>query len=407
MAAPQNVVHQINFGLQPEGISVLGGTMSTGDMLVWLRRLQAHLRLQRFGSALPPERALSTFEFPDGWTAVVRRWSSGGTIGRNDAMALIARSSWLPLPVVLGLDQRFDWDTAAGQRPFQKWNAEQLQALGEAGTNDLRASAQQLPDLLRRTLGRLFDAPEQPLTIVGCPAEQRVPLLWGLNKLAAARLFQQYGRRLSTFSTYEVEDADSIAHLPTIVFLPDRPVGPTVSRRVLVDVRVDANVSSASAELARRRVEAFLDDREVELVGVEAAGEGIRTPRHAASLSLGRPGVFHGSLSYLLQDADGQVSPAHSVSAGLDYPGVGPEHSWLKDSGRATYVPATDAEALNAFQLCTKLEGIIPALEPAHALAHVIKLAPTMRQDQIIVMNMCGRGDKDVFTVGKILGFEL
>ena len=121
----------------------------------------------------------------------------------------------------------------------------------------------------------------------------------------------------------------------------------------------------------------------------------------------GAPGVLHGNRTYLLQDSDGQVLEGHSISAGLDYPGVGPEHSWLKDTGRVTYVPATDAEALNAFQLCTKLEGIIPALEPAHALAHVIKLAPTMRQDQILVMNMCGRGDKDVFTVGKILGFEL
>jgi tryptophan synthase beta chain len=121
----------------------------------------------------------------------------------------------------------------------------------------------------------------------------------------------------------------------------------------------------------------------------------------------GTPGVLHGNRTYLLQDSDGQILEGHSISAGLDYPGVGPEHSWLKDTGRVTYVPATDREALEAFQLCTRVEGIIPALEPAHALAQVMKLAPTMRRDQIIVMNMCGRGDKDVFTVGKILGFEL
>ena len=152
----------------------------------------------------------------------------------------------------------------------------------------------------------------------------------------------------------------------------------------------------------------FLDDREVAIYGVEAGGHGLDIPNgHAASMNGGAPGVLHGNRTYLLQDSDGQVLEGHSISAGLDYPGVGPEHSWLKDTGRVTYVPATDAEALNAFQLCTKLEGIIPALEPAHALAHVIKLAPTMQQDQILVMNMCGRGDKDVFTVGKILGFEL
>ncbi len=152
----------------------------------------------------------------------------------------------------------------------------------------------------------------------------------------------------------------------------------------------------------------FLDDRDIAIYGVEAGGHGIDVENgHAASMTGGSPGVLHGNRTYLLQDGDGQILEGHSISAGLDYPGVGPEHSWLKDSGRVTYVPATDAEALNAFQLCTKLEGIIPALEPAHALAQVIKLAPTMEKDKIIVMNMCGRGDKDVFTVGKILGFEL
>jgi tryptophan synthase beta chain len=152
----------------------------------------------------------------------------------------------------------------------------------------------------------------------------------------------------------------------------------------------------------------FLDDREIAIYGVEAGGHGLEVENgHAASMTGGSPGVLHGNRTYLLQDGDGQILEGHSISAGLDYPGVGPEHSWLKDTGRAIYVPATDAEALNAFQICTRLEGIIPALEPAHALAHVIKLAPEMEQDQIIVMNMCGRGDKDVFTVGKILGFEL
>jgi tryptophan synthase beta chain len=152
----------------------------------------------------------------------------------------------------------------------------------------------------------------------------------------------------------------------------------------------------------------FLDDRDTAIYGVEAGGHGMDVENgHAASMNGGRPGVLHGNRTYLLQDADGQILEGHSISAGLDYPGVGPEHSWLKDTGRVTYVPATDREALEAFQLCTRLEGIIPALEPAHALAHVMKLAPTMRRDQIIVMNMCGRGDKDVFTVGKILGFDL
>jgi tryptophan synthase beta chain len=152
----------------------------------------------------------------------------------------------------------------------------------------------------------------------------------------------------------------------------------------------------------------FLDDGDVAIYGVEAGGHGLDVENgHAASMSGGSPGVLHGNRTYLLQNADGQVLEGHSISAGLDYPGVGPEHSWLKDSGRVTYVPATDQEALEAFQLCTRLEGIIPALEPAHALAQVMKLAPTMAKDQIIVMNMCGRGDKDVFTVGNILGYEL
>ncbi|MFW5679152.1 MAG: tryptophan synthase subunit beta [Pseudomonadota bacterium] len=151
----------------------------------------------------------------------------------------------------------------------------------------------------------------------------------------------------------------------------------------------------------------FLDDAEVRLLGVEAAGDGVETGRHAAALNAGTPGVLHGSKSFLLQDDDGQVIEPHSISAGLDYPGVGPEHAWLKDIGRLEVAAVTDTEALDAFERCSRLEGIIPALEPAHALAEVIKLAPTMRRDEIVVMNLCGRGDKDIFTVARAKGVEL
>jgi tryptophan synthase beta chain len=151
----------------------------------------------------------------------------------------------------------------------------------------------------------------------------------------------------------------------------------------------------------------FVGDEQVRLVGVEAAGEGIDTPRHAASLGRGRPGVLHGSMSYVLQDDDGQTLPVHSISAGLDYPGVGPEHSFLKDAGRAAYVAATDDEAVQAFQLLCRLEGIIPALESAHAIAHVIKLAPTMKTSQVIIVNLSGRGDKDCFEVAAKIGEDL
>ena len=150
----------------------------------------------------------------------------------------------------------------------------------------------------------------------------------------------------------------------------------------------------------------FLDD-DVRLIGVEAAGRGLDTREHAASLSRGRPGVLHGNRTYLLQDEDGQIQEAHSISAGLDYPGIGPEHSWLHEIGRVEYVAATDAEALEAFQLCTRTEGIIPALEPAHAIAHVAKIAPALGPDAVILMNMCGRGDKDIFTVAQHLGVQL
>ncbi|MFQ5783202.1 MAG: tryptophan synthase subunit beta [Alphaproteobacteria bacterium] len=152
---------------------------------------------------------------------------------------------------------------------------------------------------------------------------------------------------------------------------------------------------------------AFLDDDGVRICGVEAAGRGIETGEHAASLTAGSPGVLHGNRTYLLQDGEGQITEAHSISAGLDYPGIGPEHAWLKDVGRVEYVAATDDEALAAFQLCSQLEGIIPALEPAHALAHVARIAPTLPNDHIILMNMCGRGDKDIFTVADALGVTL
>ena len=148
----------------------------------------------------------------------------------------------------------------------------------------------------------------------------------------------------------------------------------------------------------------FLDDPEVEIFGVEAAGHGLDTPEHAASIAGGKPGVLHGNRTYLLMDDDGQIIEGHSISAGLDYPGVGPEHAWLADVGRVTFLSATDTEALEAFQLCSKLEGIIPALEPAHALAAILKLAPQRSKDHIIVLCMSGRGDKDIFTVADYLG---
>lgn len=151
----------------------------------------------------------------------------------------------------------------------------------------------------------------------------------------------------------------------------------------------------------------FLGDEQIKLVGVEAAGHGIDTKEHAASIAKGAPGVLHGSRTYLLQDADGQIQEAHSISAGLDYPGVGPEHAWLNDTGRVEYVSITDDEALDAFQKCAQLEGIIPALETSHAIAHVLKVAPKLPKEHIIVINLSGRGDKDIFTVAKALGVSI
>ena len=151
----------------------------------------------------------------------------------------------------------------------------------------------------------------------------------------------------------------------------------------------------------------FLDDKAVEIYGVEAAGNGLSSGKHAASITGGRPGVLHGNRTYILMDDDGQITEAHSISAGLDYPGIGPEHAWLNDVKRVTYVSATDKEALEAFQLCCKLEGIIPALEPSHALAHAMKVAPEKPNDHLMVVCMSGRGDKDIFTVADHLGVKL
>jgi len=152
----------------------------------------------------------------------------------------------------------------------------------------------------------------------------------------------------------------------------------------------------------------FLDDKEVAIIGVEAGGHGVDDRfEHAASITGGRPGVLHGNRTYLLQDSDGQILEGHSISAGLDYPGIGPEHAWLHDIGRVQYVSATDKQALEAFQLCCAQEGIIPALEPSHALGHVMELAPKLPKEHLLVMNMCGRGDKDIFTVAGHLGVKI
>lgn len=151
----------------------------------------------------------------------------------------------------------------------------------------------------------------------------------------------------------------------------------------------------------------FIDDESVKIFGVEAAGKGLESGEHAASLAKGKPGILHGNRTYLLQDDDGQIQEAHSISAGLDYPGIGPEHSYLNDIGRVNYVSVTDDEALAAFKTCTEKEGILPALEPSHALAYVAKIAPDLPKDHLLVMNLCGRGDKDIFTLAEAFGVEL
>jgi tryptophan synthase beta chain len=151
----------------------------------------------------------------------------------------------------------------------------------------------------------------------------------------------------------------------------------------------------------------FIEDESVRLIGVEAAGHGIETGMHAAALNGGRPGILHGNRTYLLQTDEGQIIDAHSISAGLDYPGIGPEHAFLRDAGRAEYLSCTDDEALAAFQLCTRLEGIIPALEPAHAIARVGEVAQELGSGGLMILNLCGRGDKDVFSVAKALGVDV
>jgi tryptophan synthase beta chain len=151
----------------------------------------------------------------------------------------------------------------------------------------------------------------------------------------------------------------------------------------------------------------FLDDRDVKIIGIEAGGHGLDGDEHCASMNAGKPGVLHGNRTYLLQNGDGQIKDGHSISAGLDYPGVGPEHSWLRDTGRVEYVPILDDEALEAFQVTTKVEGIIPALESAHAIAHAMKIAPKMKKDEIVIVNLSGRGDKDVHTVAGMMGMEI
>jgi len=151
----------------------------------------------------------------------------------------------------------------------------------------------------------------------------------------------------------------------------------------------------------------FLDDKDIKMIAVEAAGHGIDSGQHAASLSGGKPGILHGNKTYLLQSQDGQIDEAHSISAGLDYPGIGPEHSFLFEEKRVEYMSATDKEAIEAFQYCCNLEGIIPALEPSHALAVLKKIAKKYSKDKIVVMNMCGRGDKDIFTIAEELNIKL
>ena len=151
----------------------------------------------------------------------------------------------------------------------------------------------------------------------------------------------------------------------------------------------------------------FLDERQIEIYGVEAAGHGLKSGKHAASIAGGRPGVLHGNRTYLLMNSDGQIEEAHSISAGLDYPGIGPEHAWLNDLGRIKFLSATDKEALAAFQLCSRLEGIIPALEPCHALAKIAQLAPKKLKDHLMVLNLSGRGDKDLASVAEHLGGKL
>ena len=219
---------------------------------------------------------------------------------------------------------------------------------------------------------------------------------------------------------------DWVANVETTFYVIGTVAGPHPYPRMVRDFQsvigeeVRAQIMEAEGRLPDRLVACvgggsnamglfhpFLDEEGVRIEAVEAAGRGLDSGAHAASLAAGRPGVLHGNRTYLLQDEDGQIREAHSISAGLDYPGVGPEHAWLHDLGRVDYVSVTDEEALEAFKLCGRLEGILPALEPAHALAHVMRAAPEAPADHLLVMNMCGRGDKDVFTVAEALGVAL
>ena len=219
---------------------------------------------------------------------------------------------------------------------------------------------------------------------------------------------------------------DWVANVETTFYVIGTVAGPHPYPRMVRDFQsvigeeVRAQIMEAEGRLPDRLVACvgggsnamglfhpFLDEEGVRIEAVEAAGRGLDSGAHAASLAAGRPGVLHGNRTYLLQDEDGQIREAHSISAGLDYPGVGPEHAWLHDLGRVDYVSVTDEEALEAFKLCGRLEGILPALEPAHALAHVMRAAPEVPADHLLVMNMCGRGDKDVFTVAEALGVAL
>ena len=197
---------------------------------------------------------------------------------------------------------------------------------------------------------------------------------------------------------------DWVAHVEDTFYVIGTVAGPHPYPAMVRDFQ---SVIGHETRAQLQKAEGRLPDTLVACIGGEAGGHGIETGLHAASLTGGQPGVLHGNRTYLLQDEDGQIRDAHSISAGLDYPGIGPEHAWLHDIGRIEYVSITDHEALEAFQLSSRMEGIIPALEPAHALAHVAKIAPTLPRDHLMVMNMCGRGDKDIFAVADHLGVRL
>ena len=265
MGAPRSHAHRILFGLQPDvGVTVTRSSLSDEPSRTWLRRLEVHVRLQRFESTPPPPGALSSFEFTDGLTAVVRRWNVGGTLGRNDALALVAPTELLTPTVALGLDTAFGWETATEEPTFKPWDAADLVSLAEGETDALRTRAKARPEVLRRSLAQLFDARDRPLTVVGCDDEHRVPLVWALHRLGARYLRQTYAlRRAWTFSTYEVEHSDAIPNQPAVVFLPERPAGPATSRRI-VDVRVEQPASEEAGWAAQFWIDGFLDDYDLD-----------------------------------------------------------------------------------------------------------------------------------------------